>query len=193
MLTAVFLHGELGKRYGRKFMLDVVSVADAVGLLKANFKTFAKDVIGEGSMYRVFVGKSNVDKDELRNPANGQDIHIVPTVAGSGGGGGVFKIIAGIVLIIIGVILSMFGYAPAGAYFINAGVTMAFSGVIEMVFFSSSRRMQMSTMEGTSRTISRFFSGPVNTVGPGSPVPILYGRAMVGSQVINGGLTDRDA
>lgn len=195
MLTAVFLHGDLGKRYGRKIMLDVVSVADAVSLLKANFKDFAKDLIGEGALYKVFVGKTNISQDELRNPSKGQSIHIVPTIAGAGGGGnGVFKVIAGIVLMIVGVVYGFFTEDWANAaQIINAGATMAFTGVVEMVFFSSSRRLPTSTKEGTSTTISRFFNGPVNTVGQGSPVPLLYGRALVGSQVINGGLTDRDA
>ena len=40
-MKTIILLGELGKRYGRKHLLDVKSPAEAVRALCANFKDFA--------------------------------------------------------------------------------------------------------------------------------------------------------
>lgn len=184
MLTAVFLHGHLGEKYGNKLMLDVSSVAEAINLLKANFGSFARDVIGRS--YRVWVGKTNIDRSELINPAKGQDIHIVPVLAGAGGNNNVLKIIVGIVLIVVSVLLD----GADGGYLMNMGIGLIIGGAVGMVFSSTPRSLKMSMTEPSSsgQMPSYMFNGAVNTVGQGNPVPVLYGRMMVGSQVISGSI-----
>ncbi len=188
MLTAVFLHGHLGEKYGKKLMLDVECVAGAVALLKANFSSFARDLIGRGNRYRVTVGKSAIGKRELANPANGQDIHIVPIIAGSGGNNGVFNIIAGIVLIIVGVLLE----GSDGGYLIQAGVGMLIGGVISYISYSSMPKVSLAGVAQGEKKGSRYFNGPINVTAQGNPVPVLYGRLLVGSQVISGGFSDEE-
>lgn len=190
MLTAVFLHGHLGQKYGRRFDLDVSSVAEAVALLKANFAHFARDVIGAGNRYRVWVGKTTIGAEDLRNPLQGQEVHIVPVIAGAGGDTNIFKIIIGIVLIVVDFFTD---YAFGGGYLTNLGIGLIVGGVAGMVFASSTRRIKMSSTESPDNQASKYFSGPVNTVGQGNPVPILYGRLRIGSQVVSGGFTDRDS
>lgn len=184
MLTAVFLHGHLGEKYGEKLMLEVSCVAEAINLLKANFGSFARDVIGHS--YRVWVGKTNIDRNELMNPAKGQDIHIVPVITGAGGDSNVLKVIVGIVLVVVGVLLE----GTDGGYLINLGVGLIIGGAIGMVFSSTPRALKMSMTEPSSsgQMPSYMFNGAVNTVGQGNPVPVLYGRMMVGSQVISGSI-----
>lgn len=184
MLTAVFLHGHLGEKYGRRLMLDVDSVAGAIALLKANFASFARDVIGQGNWYRIRVGKSTVSQRELGNPAHGQDIHIVPAIAGAGGD--VFNIILGIVLVVVGVLFDPTGYLAV------QGVQMIFSGVVQHLLFSSIPKVSMAASP-TEKKASRYFNGPINTTAQGNPVPVLYGRLLIGSQVISGGYSDKDA
>ena len=211
MLTAVFLHGHLADKYGGRFDLDVDSVAGAIALLRANFSSFARDVVGHS--YRIWVGKTNISRDELINPAKGQDIHIVPVIHGAGGMNGlrgdvagfligphmfkpeskmgqVVRIIVGIVLIVVGVIFSEFG----GMYWgVGIGMGLLLGGVSDYLTFSSLKKLSMPTTEGSSNKVSRYFSGPVNMVGQGNPVPVLYGQLLIGSQVVSGGLSDEDA
>lgn len=220
MLTAVFLHGHLGEKYGAKLMLEVSCVAEAIGLLKANFSSFARDVVGHS--YRVWVGKTNIDRDELMNPAKGQDIHIVPVVAGAGGAsmdrvglfgpkkssttgfwagphnfasdskmGQVVRIIVGIVLVVVGFIFSEFGGIAWGVY---PGLGLIFGGISDYITFSNIKKLGPQTIEPISsgRRAGYLFNGAVNTVGQGNPVPVLYGRMLVGSQVVSGAIEAGD-
>lgn len=184
MLTAVFLHGALGEKYGKRLMLDVECVAGAVALLKANFSSFARDLIGRGNRYQVWVGKTNISQEELLNPANGQDIHIVPAISGAGGNSNVLQIIVGIILVVVGVIFSAYG----GGGLVGIGVGMIVGGVVGLVFAPSSRFSPAGT-QGEKKP-SYYFNGPINTTAQGNPVPILYGRLVVGSQVVSGGISD---
>lgn len=216
MLTAIFLHGALGEKYGERLSLDVDSVAQAIALLRANFAEFARDVIGQGNRYRVWVGKTNIGRRELGNPTKGQDIHIVPVVSGSGGGdfpvpwkksnaagfligphlfpadsqmGQVVRVIVGVVLIVVGIIFWEFGGLAWG---VSPGIGLVIGGISDYLTFSSLKKLRLEHSERGAEKRSAYFNGPVNTVGQGNPVPILYGRLRVGSQVVSGGLSDQD-
>lgn len=216
MLTAIFLHGALGEKYGARLSLDVESVAQAIALLRANFAEFARDVIGQGNRYRVWVGKTNIGRRELGNPTKGQDIHIVPVMAGAGGDGPpvpwkkseaagflidphlfpsdsqtgqIVRIIVGIVLIIVGIFFWEFGGLAWG---VGPGIGLVIGGVADYITYSSLKKLRLEHSERGAEKRSAYFNGPVNTVAPGNPVPILYGRLRVGSQVVSGGLSDQD-
>lgn len=99
----IVLLGELGKRYGRSFKLNVKTPAEAVRALCANFPDF-EDFLSKSHnrnvAYRVLVGKQDIDVDELHDPiGKTQTIKIVPVIAGAGGGGGILKVIVGVALI----------------------------------------------------------------------------------------------
>lgn len=176
MLTNVYLHGHLADKYGPVFKLDIESVAGAVRLLHANFSSFASDVIGHE--YTVMVGKTNIDKEELLNPINGNDIHLVPTVRGSDD---VVKTIVGIVLIVVGVIF----YEVGGQYLIDVGIALVIQGVAGLIFSAAPLSLAL-TVNGQRPSYA--FNGPVNTTAQGSPVPVLYGRALIGSLAVSGSI-----
>lgn len=186
MLTAVFLHGHLGEKYGAKLMLDVECVAGAIALLKANFADFARDMIGHGNRYRIWVGRANIGRGELHNPAHGQDIHIVPFVAGAGGNSNVINIILGIVLIVV----DFFTDYASGGLLTNTGIGMIVGGVAGLIF--APRKLSIAGLNVGEKKASRYFNGPINVTAQGNPVPVLYGRLVVGSQVISGGLSADD-
>lgn len=176
MLTNVHLHGHLADKYGPMFRLDIDSVAGAIGLLHANFSSFAKDVVGHE--YTVLVGKTNIDKEELLNPINGNDIHIVPTIHGSDD---VVKTIVGIVLIVVGVVF----YEMGGQYLISLGVSLVIQGVAGLIFSTAPLSLDL-TVNGERPSYA--FNGPVNVSAQGNPVPVLYGRALVGSLAVSGAI-----
>ena len=152
--------------------------------------------------YQVKVGNYAVNEEEIHHPIGQEDIHIVPVIAGAGGGTG--KILLGAALIglafatggasltfaqvplanagaLTGVAFSS-GIAKAAVYL---GGALVLSGVSEMLFpipkpkeFKSEQDPQLSFS----------FSGTQNTSRAGTPVPIVYGEIVTGSVVISGAI-----
>jgi predicted phage tail protein len=65
---------------------------------------------------------------------------------------------------------------------------MTIGGVIQML---SPQQMPKSG-ESANNGASYNFTGPVNTTAQGNPVPVLYGRMIVGSAVISAGIVAED-
>ena len=147
--------------------------------------------------YQVKVGNYAVNEEEIHHPIGQEDIHIVPVIAGAGGGTG--KILLGAALI-GGAFLftpltmgSFFSPIVAPGSFAAAmpitkaavalGGALVLSGVSDMLFpvpkpkeFKSEQDPQLSFS----------FSGTQNTSRAGTPVPIVYGEIVTGSVVISG-------
>jgi predicted phage tail protein len=190
-MKTIILLGELGKRYGRRHRLDVKSPAEAVRALCANFKDFAAFVSSSQERnvgYRVLNMREDVNPDDLHTPA-GQQIAIVPMVAGAGGALG--RILLGAVLIGLafatggaslaatGVVFSGF----AGQVAFGIGVSLALGGVAQLLSPAPPQRAAENQKQ------SYVFSGAVNTTAQGQPVPVGYGRMIVGSAVISAGIS----
>ena len=67
------------------------------------------------------------------------------------------------------------------------GVSMVLGGISQML--SSSVGVDTGGFESADQRASYLFNGPVNTTEQGGPVPLIFGRAIVGSKVISAGLT----
>lgn len=194
MRTTVKLHGWLGKKYGKTFKMSVQTPSQAIGLLKANFKDFANDVINfKGAGYRVHIGKEVIDKEELCSKSGGKTIHIIPVVCGSGGAQ---RIIAGVIIIVAAYFLGPAGAGAAASISAGTastmtvfGASMILGGVMQLLT-PMPKSMQFSSENANNRP-SYMFTGPINTVGQGNPVPVLYGKLLVGSQVISAGFSTR--
>ena len=199
MLRKLKLYGELAEFIGHKeFEIQVDSLAKAVSFLVNNFPQVEKYM--NPQYYQVKVGNYAVNQEEIHHPIGQEDIHIVPVIAGAGGGTG--KILLGAALIglafatggasltfaqvplanagaLTGVAFSS-GIAKAAVYL---GGALVLSGVSEMLFplpkpkeFKSEQDPQLSFS----------FSGTQNTSRAGTPVPIVYGEIITGSVVISG-------
>lgn len=191
-LTRVELHGWLGEEFGKVFNLAVSSVREAILALKVNFPNFAEKVKEDN--YHIYVGGRNIGLEEVTDPSGTQEIHIVPVVAGSKGIG---KIIIGIALIGLALYLpiaapALFGAEGAAAFVVTGvqslGFSLLFGGIAEMLF---SPPKPESTEPVDSRP-SSLFQGAINTVSAGGPVPVGYGRLIVGSTVIGASITTQD-
>jgi len=187
------LYGKLGRDYGRVHRYDVVSPAQAIKALSVTIKGFKQSFI-DGGYYRVLIGgKTELDINETINPiSNKETIRIVPVVAGASGLG---KIIVGAGLIYFsGGLAAGFGATAATAGFAgitaptfsSVGVSLIIGGVSQLLF---SPQLQTGSSERAENRPSFIFNGAVNTTRQGNPVPICYGRMIVGSQVISAGLT----
>jgi predicted phage tail protein len=196
----ILLLGELGKRYGRKYRLNIKTPAEAVRALCANFSDFEKFVCDSGKRnvgYRVLVGKKDITGEELHDPIGSQDIKIVPVIAGAGGGG-IGTIILGVALVALSF------YIPGSMFAINAALatgisvtTMASAAfyVGAALVLSGASQMLAATPEAAQPSErpenqpSYVFNGAVNTTAQGQPVPIGYGRLIVGSAVVSAGIS----
>lgn len=98
------------------------------------------------------------------------------------GSGAVGKMIAGAVLIVIGVVLAYTPFAAASPYFITAGIGMVVGGVAEAII-GPPKLGGLVDNTGASATYS--FSGIQNTTAIGTPLPIVYGTHRVGGHILN--------
>jgi predicted phage tail protein len=198
----IIFHGLLGKAFKSSYSLYVNSVGEAMKAIDivSGRKLFPwlanKDK--EGVRYRVLINgrdflcetpptlenPESIANSELVMPLkNLETIDIVPVLEGAELDSGWGAVIIGALLIVVGVVLAATGYGAALAVpIIIAGIGLVAAGVIALL----SRPPQFEDfreVQGGGRT-SYLFNGPQNTVREGGPVPVGYGRLMVGSQVI---------
>ncbi|MEG1121291.1 MAG: tail assembly protein [Citrobacter sp.] len=175
-MREVQLYGHLGKKFGRSFMMDVSSPAEAIRALCANFREFAA-YLREYSQpgYHVIVGQRSVKKDELQYISGDSCIKIIPVVSGSGGRG-VLQTIVGAVLLVASM------WFPALA---PVGWAMLAGGVVSMLTSPPS----VARSQAADNQPSYAFAGAVNTTAQGNPVPICYGEMVIGSQVVSAGIS----
>lgn len=185
-LRTIRLYGKLGARFGRvhRFHLESNTVAEAVAALDSQLTGFRSYLVNAkqfGMVFAVFVGKRNLSKDELRDPCGGEDIRIAPVMAGAKR--------AGVLQIIIGVILIVVGAYTDNPALIGQGIALVAGGVVQML---SPQPKGAGGRDSAANQPSYVFNGAVNTEAQGHPVPLLYGRMIVGSAVISAGIAAAD-
>ena len=193
-MKTIMLYGPIGAQFGHVHRYNVSSPAEAIKALSATLEGFKKAFI-DGGHYRILIGgKTSVNLDEAEYPISDREtIRIIPVVAGSSGLG---KVVLGGALIFLSGGLafgagagSLLGAASAttmASTIGQIGVSLALGGVSQMLF---SPQNNNSSSERPENKPSFIFNGAINTTRQGNPVPICYGRMMVGSQVISAGLS----
>lgn len=171
-IKEIRLYGHLGKKFGKSFMFAINSPVEAISALSANIPGFREYV--KKFNYHIFLDKVNIGSDEISINSSAKVIKIVPETYGSGG---IFKIVVGALLTI---------FTP----FKSVGISLMLSGAAEMLF--APPKNKTASQESVENSPSYIFNGAINTVAQGNPVPLAYGRVIVGSQVISAGLTSRD-
>lgn len=185
-MRTIRLYGPLAKFLGRrKFTAEVASAAEAVRFLVINYPKL------EGFMaekkYRVSVGTYDLDRDELHHPVGQNEIKIIPVVGGAGGDFG--RIILGISLIALSFIIpgawSIAGVALQGLAF-TVGVGLTLSGVAQLLM--PVPELKTGEDKSTDPRASFSFSGIQNVSRQAIPIPIVYGKTLVGSVVVSAGV-----
>jgi predicted phage tail protein len=204
MIRDIHLHGTAGRRYGRRFRLDVESPAEAVRAL-ITLRPALRQVIRAGD-WRVVVGPAHVRNaippELLLMNAGAQPIHLVPATRprGGGDGKGVAGIIGGVVLIGIAVVATG-GLAAAFATplalgmsygsVVMLGASMILGGVSSLLTQPPQPDAATDRAAPTDRP-SFLFNGVTNNSAPGGPVPLVFGTHLVGSVVVGAGLNAED-
>jgi len=196
--TTVRLSGELGRRFGKSHRFLVNSPAEAIRALCSQIDGFAAYLADEKNQryYRVFVANRQIDPEQdLRMQSNSKEIRIAPVIQGAKRGG-LFQLILGAALIALAYVPGMQGITfaalgegvtAAGLSFVM-GVGMVLGGVAQML----SPQPKLGSMESVENQPNENFNGPVNTMAANQPVPLAYGRVLVGSATISGGIYTSD-
>lgn len=191
-LVTIRLHGDLGNKIGKKYRLAVKSTGEAIHAINCltnnRLYKYLYEKDKDGVAYEIIINNKkfecNSDNSEnlpsqiiseltIPNP-HLQEIDVVPVIQGAEDVG---LLILGALLITLGAI---FFETPFGVPLIVIGVGLLVGGVMLMLAkppdFDDFRQGKRNYL----------FDGPENIAGEGGPVPILYGRLIVGSQVIAG-------
>ena len=193
MLRKIKLYGRLAKFVGQRvFEADVVSAAEAVRFLLANFPQLEKHMADQ--YYRVSVGKYALTLDELHDPAGQQEIKIVPVLAGAGGATG--RIIIGALLVVGafftgGATIGLLGLAAPVAVstvLASVGASLILGGVAQLLTPTPKINAPGTPQDNNDPRKSYSFSGIQQTSRQGVPVPIVYGETVVGSVVVSAGI-----
>lgn len=181
-LKTIRLYGKLGATFGRVHRLAVKNAAEAVRALSIVIPGFEKYLQESSCKYAVFNGKQNLSPDQFTQPSGADEIRIAPVPAGAKNSGG-WMVVLGIVLVAVG-FFTFGSTTTTGMALIAGGVAMAAAGAVMLL----SPQPQSANSEGVENRPSYAFNGPVNTIAQGNCVPLGYGRMIVGSAVISGGI-----
>lgn len=196
-IRTVRLYGRLGAKYGRVHRFAISNAAEAFRGLSANFKGFREDIARSGSKvgYAVLVGKRHLNEDDLELPVGNDDIRIAPIVVGAKRGG-LFQVLLGAAIVSAAWFLGPSGglvgtFTAGGATQAAAmfGAAMFLGGITQLL---SPQQAGLSAKDGPDNGANYNFNGPVNTHAQGNPVPIGYGRMLVGGAVISAGVYAED-
>jgi predicted phage tail protein len=190
-MVTVLLYGHLASQFGKKHILDIVTPAEAIRALSANFKTFKKALIQDEQMaYRILVGKEDrADKSNLHLPVGKiKTVKVVPLVNGSNGIG---RVLVGAALIAASFYLpgagAVAGGITASSVASSVGFSLVLGGISSLLF--APPKQTINSYERPENKPSYAFNGAVNTIAQGNPVPYFYGGPLrIGSQVISAGL-----
>lgn len=191
-LRTVRLYGRLGAQFGRVHRLAANSTAEAVRalcVLVPGFETEMASSAGQGVAYACFVGKRNLSEDQLSHPVGDNDIRIAPMPAGAKRAGLFQTILGAAILVVSALTYNAYGATAGWAMMTGMGVSLALGGVVQML---SPQQRALSAKDRAENGASYNFNGPINTSAQGNPVPVLYGRMIIGSATISAGIFSED-
>jgi predicted phage tail protein len=178
-MVTIRLLGEAGRRFGRKFTLDVRNAAEAVRALCIQMpamRQYLADSSDNGINWRVVTeDPMGLDEEGLFAPCS-KRVVLAPQPAGRGSVG---RIILGVALIAGAFII---GQPWLGKFafnlFIGVGSSLVLGGIAQLLTPTPQTTGSRSTEE--QRNSFTFDKSNVNTA-QGSVVPVLYGERIVGS------------
>ncbi len=185
----VALYGELGRKFGKHWKLDVGSPQEALRAINANkpgFFDYLADCERRKQRFRVFIGCEEVlaSKDLTLPMSSREYIRIVPVTEGSGG---LLSAAAGIALMIFAPeAAALFAISEATVTSIAAG--MILSGLSSLLVDTPKTQRQ----EAPDNKPSYSFNGAENVVTQGGCVPVAYGQVEVGSTIVSSGIYTTD-
>lgn len=210
-MREIFLHGDLGRRFGHRFVLDVRSPAEAVRALMVQLRGF-RDAIGQGE-WCLFRGDRPLGPEHLHFGLGRKAFHIFPKVEGAKRGG-VLQVVIGVVIIAAAIALAyaaapaagaafgkvmaaetgiaIFGQAVTYAGIAKVGLAIALTGIASMLAPQPKVPGGSEGFKPADERASFLFTGAVNSAVQGGVVPVVFGRYRIGSTVVAGSIRTQD-
>lgn len=199
MLT-VRLHGHLEEKFGAEFRFEAATVREVIDALQANFDDFTEEFIKDQRAYNILVDAEAQEIGGCVVPIKTDStIDIIPIIGGAGFLKTLGLIVIGAVLIIAtagaatmlagGMATGLAGTLGAGLIGMGVTSTLAISA-ISAIGWGLALAGVASLLAGPDGPDgggekSSSLSRTDNIIGQGMPVPIGYGRLMVGSVVLS--------
>lgn len=209
-MTHVKLMGEIGEKFGSEWDMNVSNFRDMFRLIECQTEGFGQYLIecaDKGINFTIQNGEDLVEGTLDAMICSVKDTVIITPVAAGAGIKDALKVIVGAILLYYGAeFILQFDWAR------EAAATGEAAATAETVTTSASASQQLSTagilatrgvqMLGTTLAMdgvtgyltpqspseagkSYLYDGPENNVLQGAPVPLLYGRLLIGGSVIN--------
>lgn len=188
------LGGKLAEKYGRVHDLVAKTPVQAFRLMCLNYPDFRQEIIDDslaGAEYQFVVDdERGLIDGQLVMPIAGKKLYFAPVVEGAGGKlGGIIETVVGVVLLVVATVFQQYELYPALVPMIaGAGISLTLGGITTLL-----STVPKNTGGGTGDTLSSFyFNGPANTQQQGAPVPVVYGRVLIGSQAVSASMQAMD-
>ncbi|HHT2283976.1 TPA: tail assembly protein [Enterobacter hormaechei] len=191
VMTRIELSGEPGKIFGKihhRLINKVSEAGTALAKTIPGFESYMISSKSRGLTFAVFKGKKNIGVDDLGFPVTGEVIRIVPVIIG-GKKAGVLHTVLGAVLVAAGAVLSFTPWAAASPFLYKFGAAMMLGGVVQML---SPQPSGIASKQSADNRASYAFGGVTNTAAQGYPVPLLYGKRLIGGAIISAGIYVED-
>lgn len=170
--TKIFIHGLLGELFTSSLEVYVKNLFFVIKSIDCNFVGFSKkisELSRNGMNYSLVVDGEIYNEQQLFANGNFKEIHIVPTLNGSG--------------VLIPLLIAV------GQALIPIAISVGLS-YLAMKFLNKQDQKQSyqavggSASQASAAGKSNIFGNVVNTSTQGESIPIGYGRLRVGSKVI---------
>ena len=176
-MVTVRFYGDL-KQFGTVFKLDIGSVPEAIRALVTQIPGLREHI--EKGSYKVRVDGKYIGDEGVHSEVS-STLHLTPVVKGAGKNGGLLQVVVGIVMIVAAVFYPPL--APYAAAMISAGTGLVLGGVAQLL-----TKMPKGEVKDSDDLKSSSFSNLANMTAQGAPVPLIYGKMMVGSKVLSQGV-----
>ena len=177
-MVTVRFYGDL-KQFGTVFKLDIGSVPEAIRALVTQIPGLREHI--EKGSYKVRVDGKYIGDEGVHSEVN-STLHLTPVVKGAGKNGGLLQVVVGIVMIVAAVFYPPL--APYAAAMISAGTGLVLGGVAQLL----TKMPKAEGFKDSDDLKSSSFSNLANMTAQGAPVPLIYGKMMVGSKVLSQGV-----
>lgn len=212
MQRNIYLQGELGERFGRKFVVNTDDYAEIFKCINANrpdFLPYLRKCHEEDIGFILDTEEGEVEHEDLLVPVIKGDITLA--IAPAGSKKGITKILAAIAIIAVIYFTGGFGglgvggtgtaftgltmgstVLPATGYFVTAAGGLTLAGSMTVLFAANLALMGIQqimapdpAIDKNDGTTNYLFSGGANNAKEGDPIPLLYGELRVPGRPIS--------
>lgn len=173
MLRTIYLHGELGQKFGKSHTFDVANMFQVMAALKSRFGAEFKNIIRSGNWSVLdgpMVKGNDLAESDLDKRLKNSEVHILPETQGASSA---FRLIVGAVLIVAGVVTKQM-------WMVNIGASMVIGGVAEMLMRPPTLDQRKAVDEGKGS----LFATAKNITMQGGALPVVYGRVTRASSYV---------